>query len=101
MQLHGPLFLGTSSKDSPRGYKAPALFLPRLPAIKVASGTGITLHMFNSSDCVVEDLTIHAAPYFAISSFIGDGGHVLRRVALAEQTQPSVALLPSGPAAKV
>ena len=45
--------------------QAPGLFLPRLQAIKVASGTGITLHMFNSSDCLMEDITIHAAPYFA------------------------------------
>ncbi len=44
------------------------------------SGPGITLHMFNSSDTLVEDLTIHAAPYMAITSFNGDGGHVLRRV---------------------
>lgn len=45
-----------------------------------ASGPGITLHMFNSSDTLVEDLTIHAAPYMAITSFNGEGGHVLRRV---------------------
>jgi hypothetical protein len=44
------------------------------------SGPGITLHMFNSSDTVVEDLTIHAAPYMAITSFNGEGGHILRRV---------------------
>jgi hypothetical protein len=36
--------------------------------------------MFNSEHTVVEDLTIHAAPYMAITSFNGEGGHVLRRV---------------------
>ena len=40
--------------------QAPGLFLPRLQAIKVASGTGITLHMFNSSDCLMEDITTPA-----------------------------------------
>lgn len=34
------------------------------------SGPGITLHMFNSSDTLVEDLTIHAAPYMAGLLFI-------------------------------
>ena len=50
------------------------------PPCPPVSGPGITLHMFNSSDTLVEDLTIHAAPYMAITSFNGDGGHVLRRV---------------------
>jgi hypothetical protein len=41
---------------------------------------GITLHFFNSSEMTAEDVTIHAAPYMAVTSFNGEGGHVLRRV---------------------
>ena len=70
--------------DSERGFSS----WSRVPvhstspqACPSASGPGITLHMFNCSDTLVEDLTIHAAPYMAITSFNGDGGHVLRRVA--------------------
>ena len=54
------------------------------------SGPGITLHMFNSERTVVEDLTIHAAPYMAITSFNGEGGHVLRRVKFAPNEQGQV-----------
>jgi hypothetical protein len=36
--------------------------------------------MFNSSQTVVEDVALHAAPYMAITSFNGEGGHTLRRV---------------------
>eukprot|EP00040_Diaphanoeca_grandis_P007915 m.42899 g.42899 ORF g.42899 m.42899 type:complete len:452 (-) comp19248_c0_seq1:217-1572(-) len=44
------------------------------------TGPGITIHMFNSSAIVVEDVTIFAAPYMAITSFNGRGGHTIRRV---------------------
>jgi hypothetical protein len=67
--------------------KAPVLFCPnpRSPnstcgGVKGGSGPGITVHMFNSSSTLVEDVIIHAAPYMAITSFNGEGGHVIRRV---------------------
>ena len=41
---------------------------------------GITLHFFNSSGMVAEDVALHAAPYMAVTSFNGPGGHTLRRV---------------------
>jgi hypothetical protein len=64
--------------------KAPVLFCPnpRAPnsTCPKGSGPGITVHMFNSSSTLVEDVIIHAAPYMAITSFNGEGGHVIRRV---------------------
>lgn len=41
---------------------------------------GITLHMHGCASMLVEDVTIHAAPYMAVTSFNGEGGHVLRRL---------------------
>lgn len=53
--------------------KAPILFCPcpRCPdsncsGVSSGSGPGITLHMFNSSDTLIEDITIHAAPYMVL-----------------------------------
>ena len=50
------------------------------PTKQFNSGRKFTLNLFNSSRCVVEDLTIRHAPFMAITSFLGDGGHVFRRV---------------------
>ena len=49
---------------------------------------GITLHFFNSTRMTAEDVTIHAAPYMAVTSFNGGGGHVLRRVSF-ERNEPN------------
>ena len=51
------------------------------PTQQFNDGRKFTLNLFNSSRCIVEDLTIRHAPYMAITSFLGDGGHVFRRVA--------------------
>ena len=51
------------------------------PTKQFNDGRKFTLNLFNSSRCIVEDLTIRHAPYMAITSFLGDGGHVFRRVA--------------------
>lgn len=48
---------------------------------------GITLHFQNCSNMLVEDVTIHAAPFMAVTSFNGEGGHVLRRLRF-ERNQP-------------
>ena len=45
------------------------------------SGPGITLHMFNSSQTLVEDAFVHAAPYMAITSFNGDEPTVSTNIA--------------------
>ena len=90
----GPIHAGINITDSIRvtirgatiDYqpKSRTLFCPNPRAVNTScpapSGPGITLHMFNSADTLVEDLVIHAAPYMAITSFNGEGGHVLRRV---------------------
>jgi hypothetical protein len=46
----------------------------------VSCSLGITLHFFNSSEMTAEDVWINAAPYMAVTSFNGEGGHILRRV---------------------
>jgi len=38
----------------------------------VEGPAGITLHFFNCSDMLAEDVTIHAAPYMACTSFNGE-----------------------------
>jgi len=38
----------------------------------VEGPVGITLHLFNCSDMLAEDVTIHAAPYMACTSFNGE-----------------------------
>ena len=50
------------------------------PTKQFNSGRKFTINLFNSSHCVVEDFTIKHAPFMAITSFLGDGGHVFRRV---------------------
>ena len=56
------------------------------------SGPGITVHLVNSERIVIEDVAIHAAPYMAITSFNGEGGHTLRRVRF-ELNEPGQALV--------
>ena len=41
---------------------------------------GITLQLTNSSDCVIEGLTILSSPSMAITAFNGDGGHTFRGI---------------------
>eukprot|EP01052_Picozoa_sp_SAG31_P026164 SAG31_NODE_2351_length_5889_cov_1.999482_5_plen_486_part_00 len=40
---------------------------------------GITYNILNSSAVTSEDITIHKAPFFSVTAFNGDGGHVFRR----------------------
>lgn len=44
------------------------------------SGRKFTYLLFNSSRVVTEDLVIRSAPFMAITSFLGDGAHIFRRV---------------------
>ena len=59
--------------------------------------SGITFHMFNSTRVHAEDITIHHAPYFAVTAFNGGGGHYFRRLNFApvDPTGPCIAPVPS------
>jgi hypothetical protein len=63
------------------------------PTKQFNSGRKFTLNLFNSSRCVVEDLTIRHAPFMAITSFLGDGGHVFRRVVFQPDPKNSNAMI--------
>eukprot|EP00038_Savillea_parva_P012295 m.203644 g.203644 ORF g.203644 m.203644 type:complete len:497 (+) comp22187_c0_seq1:145-1635(+) len=56
--------------------------LPPTPGC-TPTGAGITLHMFDSDSLVMQDVTVFAAPYMAVTSFNGPGGHELHRVRFA------------------
>ena len=51
---------------------------------------GITLHFQSCARMLVEDVTLHAAPFMAVTSFNGEGGHVLRRLRFAPNTAGQV-----------
>ena len=53
---------------------------PDAPTAQFNSGRKFSYNIFNSSRVVTEDLTIRSAPFMAITSYLGDGGHVFRRV---------------------
>jgi hypothetical protein len=76
--------------------KARVLFCanPRAGCMKGVgpSGPGITIHMLNSSQAVIEDVVVHAAPYMVVTSFNGEGGHTLRRLRF-EPNEPGQALV--------
>ena len=66
---------------------------PGTPTQQFNSGRKFTLNLFNSSRCVVEDLTIRHAPFMAITSFLGDGGHVFRRVTFEPDPKDPTAMI--------
>ena len=47
---------------------------------------GITYNLMNCSNILSEDITIHQAPFFAVTAFNGGGGHTFRRVHLPNDT---------------
>ena len=47
---------------------------------------GITYNLLNCSDITSEDITIHQAPFFSVTAFNGDGGHIFRRFHLPNDT---------------
>ena len=56
---------------------------PDSPTPQFNSGRKFSYNIFNSSRVVTEGLTIRSAPFMAITSYLGDGAHVFRRVAFA------------------
>ena len=57
------------------------------------SGRRYTYHIFNSSQVVTEDVVIISAPFMAITSFLGSGGHVFRRVSFKPNATDPNALI--------
>jgi hypothetical protein len=83
---------GIAIDYSPRGLGSPAACKlgpppappPRgTPTVQFNSGRKFSYMLFNSSRVVTEDLTIRSAPFMAITSFLGEGAHVFRRVRFA------------------
>ena len=66
---------------------------PPGPTAQFNSGRKFSYHIFNSSRVVTEDLTIRSAPFMAITSFLGDGGHVFRRVSFTPNPQDFNAMI--------
>ena len=73
-------FMFRSSMHSP-GAKPPR----KGDKLTVVVRKGITLHTHNSTRCRFEDVSIHSAPYMAVTEFDGVGGHVYERVTVGRR----------------
>ena len=75
---YSPRGLGTTATCKPGPVPPPPP--PDTPTKQFNSGRKFSYLLFNSSRVVTEDLQILSAPFMAITSFLGSGGHVFRRV---------------------